>query len=193
MISIHASRGGSDTGDCWVEGFVSKFQSTLPAGEATLVICQLRSIPENFNPRFPRGKRREDFGMKPSDFHISIHASRGGSDRSIYTAPCRDSHFNPRFPRGKRRRTDSKILTLKSISIHASRGGSDSLEFHKTGNASRFQSTLPAGEATVVHPIDTAETQFQSTLPAGEATGSFACITAPSDFNPRFPRGKRPS
>ena len=57
LISIHASRGGSDVGaaiDNWVAF--------------------------DFNPRFPWGKRPADTGAELSGADISIHASRGGSD-----------------------------------------------------------------------------------------------------------------
>ena len=57
IISIHASRGGSDE-DIGVEpDVVELFQSTLPVGEAT----------KKFVAKSVLGK-------------ISIHASRGGSD-----------------------------------------------------------------------------------------------------------------
>ena len=59
---------------------------------------------------------------------ISIHASRGGSDLRPLCQAGRHSHFNPRFPRGKR-------LILPFF----------------TALATIFQSTLPAGEATVFH------------------------------------------
>ena len=58
VISIHASRGGSDVLKPAFDAFGLEFQSTLPAGEAT---------------------------AKAPHYHptqkISIHASRGGSDR----------------------------------------------------------------------------------------------------------------
>ena len=103
IISIHASRGGSD-----------------PMRRLFLMRMQ------DFNPRFPRGKRRcrswklrcrslfqstlpaGEATKMPKDtvllLFISIHASRGGSD--------------PEFL--------DKLTDLASISIHASRGGSDS-------------------------------------------------------------------
>ena len=102
---------------------------------------------ENFNPRFPRGKRLTDFqqGIKELIFQstlpageatgkgikidymdeISIHASRGGSDLISMSFPFSVSYFNPRFPRGKRHLTG-----VKDIQDYI------------------FQSTLPAGEAT---------------------------------------------
>ena len=79
-ISIHASRGGSDIADTELLPHRLEFQSTLPAGEATeprgvgvpegaISIHASRGGSDhpvsaywlkfaNFNPRFPRGKRR---------------------------------------------------------------------------------------------------------------------------------------
>ena len=172
---------------------VFPFQSTLPVGEATKQCCG-RSVKKQ----------------------ISIHASRGGSDKKAI----------------------SKV-TMDNISIHASRGGSD--KYHRAGckYLKKFQSTLPVGEATVYgNPTCVGTSRFQSTLPVGEATfisskcfckgqisihasrgGSDPKISyAPfpnwlfqstlpvgeatrispmpsghsDDFNPRFPWGKRP-
>ena len=149
--------------------------------------------PKNFNPRFPRGKRR---GRLMADYFfkgISIHASRGGSDATISNAsglPIRfqstlpageatlsaaawaatRTYFNPRFPRGKRLNPWDTPLRLYHISIHASRGGSDLISYSSSIASKKFQSTLPAGEAT---------TSFSD------------YANQPQDFNPRFPRGKR--
>ena len=101
---------------------------------------------------------------------ISIHASRGGSDFIGKGHNRARINFNPRFPRGKR---------LYSSGLQHS--------------CPLFQSTLPAGEATIMEclgisedsisihasrggsdlcsaPIVTWAKEFQSTLPAGEAT-----------------------
>ena len=79
----------------------------------------------DFNPRFPRGKRPDVDGVIIVGIVISIHASRGGSDRFPLACLMISSNFNPRFPRGKR-------LTVADFMA-------EWLE---------FQSTLPAGEAT---------------------------------------------
>mgnify|MGYP006924662920 FL=1 len=80
-ISIHASRGGSDP---FISGIIypqERFQSTLPVGEATGVVLPNDSAKFHFNPRFPWGKRLNGY-FDPVGYHdISIHASRGGSDR----------------------------------------------------------------------------------------------------------------
>ena len=133
-ISIHASRGGSDGALKICMSCLSIFQSTLPAGEATCTGSRYLGSQADFNPRFPRGKRR------------NILAS----------ASSPRPHFNPRFPRGKRLKAVNGYAHTVVISIHASRGGSDKLLCLHSPLRGTFQSTLPAGEATV----DCSDTYF---------------------------------
>ena len=147
-ISIHASRGGSDKNSATTTRFWCKFQSTLPAGEATFS-ASVNVLGKNyFNPRFPRGKRHTDTLLYIITLYISIHASREGSDYQ-----------------------SNKATNHHCISIHASREGSDQLRCIRYRYL-RFQSTLPAGEATKSGNRDSDFARFQSTLPAGEATKS---------------------
>ena len=148
-ISIHASREGSDMHDFQRLFSFKKFQSTLPAREATWACASRPSTPGNFNPRFPRGKRRIHGQSGLRDASISIHASREGSDSRFLKSV-------PPFP----------------ISIHASREGSDYVFDKSKYQKAKFQSTLPAREATYV-------------VRNGRSLSA--------DFNPRFPRGKRQS
>ena len=147
-ISIHASRGGSDSTPTGRQTSPQAFQSTLPVGEATPTLADMGGV-----------------------HTISIHASRGGSDlfspsrcalASLFQStlpvgeatdyvnnrfssckyfnprfpwgkrPCyllsschRRRNFNPRFPWGKRPVRRSALPVSSNISIHASRGGSD--------------------------------------------------------------------
>ena len=78
-ISIHASRGGSDSAPTTSASICQIFQSTLPVGEATAESRFCLPQTQNFNPRFPWGKR-------------PIISSRNSSG----------TNFNPRFPWGKR-------------------------------------------------------------------------------------------
>ena len=149
-ISIHASCKGSDHSAGW---------------------CRYPG--QYFNPRFPRGKRRRECMCMPGLNFISIHASRGGSDSTQRKACYADADFNPRFPRGKRQPFIRHTCWLTCdfnprfprgkrqprgvgvpegvISIHASRGGSDAFKSMVLTIFMIFQSTLPAGEATVHH------------------------------------------
>ena len=147
MISIHASRGGSDAaGKHWII-WRQKFQSTLPAGEATYAV-KFYSCVHGISIHASRGGSDVHHGKVRWETVISIHASRGGSDPVIAsrrvgalqfqsTLPAGEAtsaapsycpgwwNFNPRFPRGKRPSLSSRSVFVK-----------------------RFQSTLPAGEAT---------------------------------------------
>ena len=127
---------------------LAAFQSTLPAGEATEIDELYREVMEisihasrggsdgcadanrnyryDFNPRFPRGKR-----------HFLTERFQLAQD-----------NFNPRFPRGKRPSGLGAVCHIVMISIHASRGGSDLKALTLKRHKHKFQSTLPAGEAT---------------------------------------------
>ena len=56
------------------------FQSTPPARGATLVLGWLWRDFEYFNPRPPRGGRRQGRGGRQAEIGISIHAPREGGD-----------------------------------------------------------------------------------------------------------------
>ena len=123
---------------------------------------------------------------------ISIHAPRGGSDERGIQIGGHAQHFNPRSPRGERLGVLSADRTAIAISIHAPRGGSDFFRVRSGYKYRLFQSTLPAGGATLKGASGLKPVAFQSTLPAGGATSckpkSNRCIR---HFNPRSPRGER--
>ena len=147
-ISIHASRGGSDLA-----------AKNYPDGVAIISI------------HASRGGSDAPPNSKTTETDISIHASRGGSDPHLFlavllvkfqsTLPAGEAtrnwppstvstaNFNPRFPRGKRPNAILEDNGLNPISIHASRGGSDPVEPVIVSSQKEFQSTLPAGEATM--------------------------------------------
>ena len=102
----------------------------------------------------------------------------------------RGRYFNPRFPRGKRHSSVRGIPEAHRISIHASRGGSDRASFWKWRCRKRFQSTLPAGEATLFCRSLTSGQPFQSTLPAGEATTALLKQTQNFGFQSTLPAGE---
>ncbi len=81
---------------------------------------------ENFNPRFPCGKRLKSGLYTENLVFISIHASLAGSDALLGKASYVIGDFNPRFPCGKRR-----TIVLRG------------------GSTVEFQSTLPLREATL--------------------------------------------
>src|ERR1039458_3881583 len=118
-----------------------------------------------FNPRRPRGRRRESFGsfhtllivsihaareggdvlLRPhrGGCRVSIHAAREGGDRKTWAAcPCLPS-FNPRRPRGRR-------PALSGLGEYGC----------------QFQSTPPARAATF-HPARTPTTHKRAATSAG--------------------------
>ena len=125
-----------------------RFQSALPARGATVVeACRdyIESVSirapragsdlaramidiephHGFNPRSPRGERREEGGTASCLFQVSIRAPRAGSDVRRWICGFWSSCFNPRSPRGERP------------------------SFTRSGqSSSMFQSALPARGAT---------------------------------------------
>ena len=80
IISIHASRGGSDVGQA--RGVVAEFDISIHAsrGGSDMRPFDIKTDKANFNPRFPWGKRPDGGIVHRCPDTISIHASRGGSD-----------------------------------------------------------------------------------------------------------------
>ena len=116
---------------------LEKFQSTLPAGEATRGTFRWSSSAKHFNPRFPRGKRLKLFPVFPKQairfqstlpageataasalaaksYGISIHASRGGSDSTVKLSPddrtSRHGFREPGFLRFRHRQISCLFL-----------------------------------------------------------------------------------
>ena len=103
-----------------------------------------------FNPRSPQGERPvEDHAG--NFFRISIHAPRRGSDCLGVRVAVNAPYFNPRSPQGERLFDCHLVNPPHAISIHAPRRGSDPGAI-ATGYGQKFQSTLPAGGATI-NPI----------------------------------------
>ena len=169
-ISIHASRGGSDKYHRAGCKYLKKFQSTLPVGEATVYGNPTCVGTSRFQSTLPVGEAtpQERFGGKP--VVISIHASRGGSDKKPFFCNRR-----------------------RDISIHASRGGSDPADFCNSRLFYDFNPRFPWGKRLLYPPSASVRVKFQSTLPVGEATQkSVMRLFQTGYFNPRFPWGKRP-
>ena len=124
IISIHAPRGGSDQNPSrWYHDrhdfnprsprgerrcigifgrLLSKFQSTLPAGGATLYRYLWPSALQ-ISIHAPRGGSDVITAVTTSPREISIHAPRGGSDFTCFSNHAPSTDFNPRSPRGERR------------------------------------------------------------------------------------------
>ena len=195
-----------------MNGTEMRFQSTLPAGEATVGNSLFRKKPI-ISIHASRGGSDSGFISSCQIKGISIHASRGGSDRYRALNVLGGSIFQSTLPAGEATTPDGGHIQQSDISIHASRGGSDNIYLLYLC-IQLFQSTLPAGEATLYDAYVGLKSrdfnprfprgkrpkwyiacliggQFQSTLPAGEATQMYSPLKAGLYFNPRFPRGKR--
>ena len=168
------------------------FQSTLPAGEATFGKSTFMQF-----------------------LYISIHASRGGSDKISWTA-CQSlgdfnprfprgkrpgsilyhssrQDFNPRFPRGKRPFTHSIYAeSQREISIHASRGGSDYRSSCILVPTADFNPRFPRGKRREIPRTLPPARNFNPRFPRGKRQTWIQQPSLSMDFNPRFPRGKRP-
>ena len=174
-ISIHASRGGSDPSGGKIDKSKSDISIHASRGGSDQDVADFLNGLNDFNPRFPWGKRRLQILLQKLLPGISIHASRGGSDHCRCRFLPWPQHFNPRFPWGKRHLFPMIQPEAEIISIHASRGGSDLACTGCFILTAIFQSTLPVGEATWCYiTIVRKSALFQSTLPVGEATCSGA-------------------
>ena len=83
------------------------------------------------------------------DFHISIHAPRGGSDADKAGHRPAGRCISIHAPRGGSDLPQHGLIGHGVISIHAPRGGSDDDNNPGRRYLLAFQSTLPVGGATL--------------------------------------------
>ena len=148
-ISIHAPRGGSDSGYWyWFCVDFKDFNPRSPWGErlVRLFPCLAENV---FQSTLPVGGATEETRQKFDNSFISIHAPRGGSDVSDIIRRTSTGNFNPRSPWGERR--------LRLIWIFSQ---------------SYFNPRSPWGERLTSITRFLPELVFQSTLPVGGATGA---------------------
>ena len=124
-----------------------RFQSTLPAGGATDLATAVAYSVINISIHAPRrGSDECQHQIFAYIITISIHAPRRGSDifhRFVYC--CSWQHFNPRSPQGERHGEIIKTDGI-SISIHAPRRGSDPLPDLAISLFQYFNPRSPQGE-----------------------------------------------
>ena len=142
---------------------------------------------------------------------ISIHAPRGGSDKTNCKRLTKLSNFNPRSPWGERPFGFIPIpgkggfqstlpvggATLRNwiiarygnISIHAPRGGSDPGFAALISQSGHFNPRSPWGERLEALNRNTDVMQFQSTLPVGGATRASSCKFHKNRISIHAPRG----
>ena len=166
------------------------FQSTLPVGEATPFMPEHRleehisihafrgesdlsgtttiSAANDFNPRFPRGKRRDKKEAYLDAYKFQSTPPAGEATRKSrpgLTSPT----FQSTLPVGEATEEVFPSIPQVEISIHASRGGSD-----------------PAPVGIIQVPI-----YFNPRFPRGKRLRGLDFRSRKYYFNPRFPRGKR--
>jgi len=213
FISIHAPRGGSDRPRSQRGYRPTYFNPRSPRGERrgwNPFLCRVIS----FQSTLPAGGATSDEFDGCDTLKISIHAPRGGSDQSEPKGLISEIYFNPRSPRGERPALRRLRPCPYDFNPRSPRGERLCVMLC-VGAISIFQSTLPAGGATLRRSLVLLEridfnprsprgerqlakygvgvdSEFQSTLPAGGATW-MVCIRqqAERNFNPRSPRGER--
>ncbi len=123
-ISIHAPRRGSDVSIRNAKQPLIVFQSTLPAGGATVRTLSYVTIGviSIHAPRRGSDTFKLSFVRLPN---ISIHAPRRGSDQNDTGRILPHSVFQSTLPAGGATNLCFKFFLLFVISIHAPRRGSD--------------------------------------------------------------------
>ncbi len=145
-ISIHAPREGSDSALVNHASGANTFQSTLPARGATGTETERGDNGFDFNPRSPRGERRNLSAVALRRSCISIHAPREGSDVNVF---C--------------------LRLSGGISIHAPREGSDSSFFGALMATTDFNPRSPRGERPLaVEDPEHGKNDFNPRSPRGE-------------------------
>ena len=168
-ISTHAPRVGSD-----------------------IAHSRVNLLHSYFNPRSPRGERRDLDCAGRTDENISTHAPRVGSDDSVSRVTAKIPYFNPRSPRGERPKHEFIGFGMQYFNPRSPRG-ERRLNFLRSKLMKSFQPTLPAWGATCL-PCALAPSKGISTH--APRVGSDPKWTVAKgqgkDFNPRSPRGERP-
>ena len=125
----------------------TQFQSTLPSRGATQVGPFLFAERRNFNPRSPRGERRNNDRVYPCRPLFQSTLPSRGATQNLEPPRIVDCNFNPRSPRGERRIPTALDRLKCLISIHAPLAGSDLDDLYPE-RYKIFQSTLPSRGAT---------------------------------------------
>ena len=149
----------------------SKFQSTLPAREATSPARPKAGGPVIFQSTLPAREATRGLLDGSIQKQISIHASREGSDHGGYSFLTDKPLFQSTLPAREATSGNPTISKRLCISIHASREGSDVLHADFIPLHLDFNPRFPRGKRRGKESIFFwVVREFQSTLPAREAT-----------------------
>ena len=140
------------------------FQSTLPAGGATL-LCILMTMIFIFQSTLPAGGATNSGFMAAQQAKFQSTLPAGGATYQFFASGLSDS-----------------------ISIHAPRRGSDRKQFRSCKDASYFNPRSPQGERLPPPVSRILAVQFQSTLPAGGATHNCFLTLTFDDISIHAPR-----
>ena len=146
-ISIHAPRMGSDDFMFSRYRSGSNFNPRSPQGER-LDAIGLGDALKEFQSTLPAGGATEETPYKTAIRVISIHAPRRGSDIYPVAGVTWWVDFNPRSPQGERH---TGLLASNAITNFNPRSpqGERLLLLLRLAKYLKFQSTLPAGGATL--------------------------------------------
>ena len=101
-----------------------------------------------FNPRRPRGRRRERGPRHHFGESVSIHAARAGGDVAFSAANEVKHQFQSTPPARAATGSAAGHFRSRRVSIHAARAGGDEACISCGTRTRRFQSTPPARAAT---------------------------------------------
>ncbi len=190
------------------------FQSTLPAGGATVVVQRRAVRIHGFNPRSPRGERPGLFYPRIGEFRfqstlpaggatqisahirpvnvVSIHAPRGGSDLILNFLGISAPEFQSTLPAGGATTAACQSSSVSAVSIHAPRGGSDVLTFIEESEYTVVSIHAPRGGSDkFTKRIKETIYSFNPRSPRGERRTPSRPYRRQRRFNPRSPRGER--
>ena len=178
-ISIHAPREGCDVITKFRRSLERDFNPRTPRGVRREVLDNGVVVHGNSNPRTPRGVRPRRKGLHwITDRFQSTHPARGATAGSWPTTSP-NANFNPRTPRGVRRPGAGRLHHQMPISIHAPREGCDGIGVPAGHDPLlHFNPRTPRGVRLGPQMILTRPPVFQSTHPARGATWHEAASAA---------------
>ena len=191
-ISTHAPREGSDRTVPISTSARPPFQPTLPARGATLHHTGLL-LRERISTHAPReGSDRRQPGHHRQADYFNPRSPRGERRDPDCTDPA-EVVFQPTLPARGATTKEKVYMRGHPISTHAPREGSDPAENKREAGPKEFQPTLPARGATCYYVEQPTKLCDISTHAPREGSDgpSRTAIKRPSYFNPRSPRGER--